>query len=168
MEIIDGSQGEGGGQILRSAISLSAILQKPVEITSIRAKRPNPGLRPSHMTAVKVVADLFSARVENLSVGSTWVRFYPSKFVGGSARVDIGTAGSIPLTLMTVVPAVALSGNALEIEITGGTDVKTSPTIDYLRYVMAEAYRSAMDTAAAASKPTQGLASPIPNRVSAA
>lgn len=141
--MIDGSQGEGGGQILRSAISLSAILKKPVEITNIRAKRPNPGLRPSHMTAVKVVADLFSARVENLQVGSTWVRFHPSKFVGGSPKIDIGTAGSIPLTLMTVVPAVALSGNALEIEITGGTDVRTSPTIDYLRYVVAEAYRSA-------------------------
>ena len=143
-ERIDGSQGEGGGQILRTAVSLSAILQKPVEVVKIRAKRANPGLRPSHMTAVKVIADLFGAKVENLSVGSTWVRFFPSgRFEGSSARVDIGTAGSIPLTLLTVVPAVALSGNSLEIEITGGTDVKASPTIDYLRYVVAEAYRAA-------------------------
>jgi RNA 3'-terminal phosphate cyclase (ATP) len=140
---IDGSQGEGGGQILRTAISLSAIMAKPVEITNIRAGRPNPGLRPSHVTAVKVVAGLFGASVENLKVGSDRIRFEPSgKFSGGTAKVDIGTAGSIPLTLMTVVPAVALSNNAIELEITGGTDVKTSPTIDYLRYVVAEAYRS--------------------------
>jgi RNA 3'-terminal phosphate cyclase (ATP) len=141
---IDGSQGEGGGQILRTAVSLSAILARPVKITNIRAGRSNPGLRPSHMTAVKVIADLFGAHVENLKVGSEWIRFEPSgRFSGGTTKVDIGTAGSIPLTLMAVVPAVALSNNAIELEITGGTDVKASPTIDYLRYVVAEAYRSA-------------------------
>lgn len=145
---IDGSQGEGGGQILRTAISLAAVLGRPVEVTDIRSKRPNPGLRPSHLAAVKVVADLFGAKVENLQVGSQHVRFDPSggRFAPGggegSVRVDIGTAGSIPLTLMAVVPAVSLSGNYLEIEITGGTDVKASPTIDYLRYVVAEAYRA--------------------------
>lgn len=139
---IDGSQGEGGGQILRTAISLSAILQKPVEVTGIRAKRQNPGLRPSHLASVKVVGDLFGAEVENLQVGAEWVRFAPKKFAGSAYKIDIGTAGSIPLTLMTVIPAVSLSGNNLEIEITGGTDVKASPTIDYMRYVVSEAYRS--------------------------
>jgi RNA 3'-terminal phosphate cyclase (ATP) len=142
---IDGSQGEGGGQILRTAISLSAVTGTPVEVTGIRAKRENPGLRPSHLAAVKVVADLFGARVENLQVGAEWVRFSPSagRFAGGPRRVDIGTAGSISLTLMAAIPAVSLSGNSLEIEITGGTDVRASPTIDYLRYVVSEAYRSA-------------------------
>ncbi len=139
---IDGSQGEGGGQILRTAVSLAAILQKPVEVTGIRAKRPNPGLRPSHIASIKVVGDLFNAAVENLKVGAEWVRFAPKKFAGNTYKIDIGTAGSIPLTLMTVIPAVSLSGNSLEIEITGGTDVKASPTIDYLRYVVSEAYRS--------------------------
>lgn len=141
---IDGSQGEGGGQILRTAISLAAVLGRPVEVTDIRSKRPNPGLRPSHLAAVKVVADLFGARVENLQVGSQHVRFDPSggRFRGGAVKVDIGTAGSIPLTLMAVVLAVSLSGNSLEIEITGGTDVRASPTIDYLRCVVAEAYRA--------------------------
>lgn len=140
---IDGSQGEGGGQILRTTVSLSAITGKPVEITNIRSKRLNPGLRPSHLTAIKVLADLFKAKVENLQVGASWVRFEPSgRFGGGSSKVDIGTAGSIPLTLMAVVPAVSLSGNELEIEITGGTDVKASPTIDYVRYVVAEAFLS--------------------------
>jgi RNA 3'-terminal phosphate cyclase (ATP) len=140
---INGSQGEGGGQILRTAISLSAIIGVPVEVTDIRAKRQNPGLRPSHLAAVKVVTDLFGAKVENLQVGADWVRFSPSSYRanGDLQKVDIGTAGSIPLTLMAIIPAVSLSGNKLEIEITGGTDVKASPTIDYMRYVVSEAYK---------------------------
>jgi len=140
---IDGSEGEGGGQILRTAVSLSAITGTPVEVFNIRAKRPNPGLRPQHMISIKVIADLFRANVENLKVGSDWIRFVPSDwFGGGSLKMDVGTAGSIPLILTAVVPAVSLSNNRLEIEITGGTDVKASPTIDYVRYVVADAYRS--------------------------
>jgi RNA 3'-terminal phosphate cyclase (ATP) len=140
---IDGSQGEGGGQILRTAISLSAITGKPVEVTGIRAKRQNPGLRPQHLTAIKIVGDLFHAKVENLQVGAEWVRFAPSdRFEGGSVKVDVGTAGSIPMILMTVVPAVSLSNNSLGIELIGGTDVKASPTIDYIRHVVADAYRN--------------------------
>ncbi|HXV45719.1 MAG TPA: RNA 3'-terminal phosphate cyclase [Nitrososphaera sp.] len=140
---IDGSQGEGGGQILRTAASLSVITGRSIEVTSIRAKRDNPGLRPQHMTGIKILADLFHADVENLQVGADWIRFAPSeKFEGGSVRFDVGTAGSIPMILMTIVPAVSLSNKSLEIEITGGTDVKASPTIDYVRYVVAEAYRN--------------------------
>jgi RNA 3'-terminal phosphate cyclase (ATP) len=140
---IDGSQGEGGGQILRTAISLSAITGKPVEVTNIRANRPNPGLRPQHMSAIKIIADLFHAEFENLKIGAEWIRFLPSdKFKGGSVKFDIGTAGSIPLILMTVVPAVSLSNNSLQIEVIGGTDVKASPTIDYVKHIVAESYRS--------------------------
>lgn len=140
---IDGSQGEGGGQILRTAVSLSVITGRPVEVTNIRAKRQNPGLRPQHMTGIKILADLFHADVENLQVGAEWVRFKPSeKFEGGLVKFDVGTAGSIPMILMAVVPAVSLSNNNLEIEITGGTDVRASPTIDYVRYVVADAYRN--------------------------
>jgi RNA 3'-terminal phosphate cyclase (ATP) len=140
---IDGSQGEGGGQILRTAASLSVITGRSIEVTSIRAKRDNPGLRPQHMTGIKILADLFHADVENLQVGADWIRFAPSeKFEGGSVKFDVGTAGSIPMILMTVVPAVSLSNKSLEIEITGGTDVRASPTIDYVRYVVAEAYRN--------------------------
>jgi RNA 3'-terminal phosphate cyclase (ATP) len=140
---IDGSQGEGGGQILRTTISLSAITGKPVEVINIRANRANPGLRPQHMTAIKIIADLFHAEFENLKIGADWIRFLPSdKFKGGSVKFDIGTAGSIPLILMTVVPAVSLSNNSLQIEVTGGTDVKASPTIDYIKHIVAESYRS--------------------------
>ena len=140
---IDGSQGEGGGQILRTTISLSAITGKPVEVINIRANRSNPGLRPQHMTAIKIIADLFHAEFENLKIGADWIRFLPSdKFKGGSVKFDIGTAGSIPLILMTVVPAISLSNNSLQIEVTGGTDVKASPTIDYIKHIVAESYRS--------------------------
>lgn len=140
---IDGSQGEGGGQILRTAVSLSAITGTPIEVTNIRAKRSNPGLRPQHMTGIKIIADLFHANVENLQIGAEWIRFAPSdKFEGGSVKVDVGTAGSIPMILMTVVPAVSLSNNSVEIEIRGGTDVRASPTIDYVRHVVGASYRS--------------------------
>jgi RNA 3'-terminal phosphate cyclase (ATP) len=140
---IDGSHGEGGGQILRTAVSLSAITGKPVQVTNIRAKRPNPGLRPQHMTGIRIIADLFHAKFENLKVGAEWIRFSPSdRFEGGSVKFDIGTAGSIPLILMTVVPAVSLSNNSLQIEVTGGTDVKASPTIDYVKFVVTKSYLS--------------------------
>src|SRR5919198_6673901 len=140
---IDGSQGEGGGQILRTAISLSAITGKPVEVTNIRANRPNPGLQPQHLSAIKIIADLFHAEFENLKIGAEWIRFLPfDKFKGGSVKFDIGTAGSIPLILMTIVPAVSLSNNSLQIEVIGGTDVRASPTIDYVKYIVAESYRS--------------------------
>lgn len=140
---IDGSQGEGGGQILRTAISLSAITGKPIEVSNIRANRTNPGLRPQHMAGIRIIADLFNAKSENLKVGAEWIRFSPSdKFEGGSIKFDIGTAGSIPLILMTVVPAVSLSNNSLQIEVTGGTDVKASPTIDYIKHIVAKSYLS--------------------------
>ena len=140
---IDGSQGEGGGQIVRTAISLSAITGKPVEVTNIRANRKNPGLRPQHVAGIKIIAELFHGKFENLKVGAEWVRFSPSdRFEGGSVKFDIGTAGSIPLTLMTVIPAVSFSNNNLHIEITGGTDVKASPTIDYIKHVVAKSYLS--------------------------
>jgi RNA 3'-terminal phosphate cyclase (ATP) len=140
---IDGSQGEGGGQILRTAISLSAITGKPIEVSNIRANRTNPGLRPQHMAGIRIIADLFHAKSENLKVGAEWIRFSPSdKFEGGSIKFDIGTAGSIPLILMTVVPAVSLSNNSLQIEVTGGTDVKASPTIDYIKHIVAKSYLS--------------------------
>jgi RNA 3'-terminal phosphate cyclase (ATP) len=140
---IDGSYGEGGGQILRTAVSLSAITGKPIEVSNIRANRTNPGLRPQHMAGIKIIANLFHAKSENLKVGAEWIRFSPSdKFEGGSIKLDIGTAGSIPLILMTVVPAVSLSNNSLQIEVTGGTDVKASPTIDYIKHIIAKSYLS--------------------------
>ena len=99
MLTIDGAYGEGGGQILRSAVTLSAITGKSIEVINIRAKRHNPGLRPQHMHATRAVAEIFHARVENLKVGAEWIRFVPKpdNYEGGELRIDTGTAGSIPM-----------------------------------------------------------------------
>ena len=107
-------------------------------------KRKVPGLRRQHLTALKATADLFHAEVDNLKVGADWIRFVPSpdKFEEGSMKVDVQSAGSIPMILLTLIPAVSLSGKSLSVQITGGTDIWMSPTTDYLRYVVEEAYRN--------------------------
>ncbi len=148
MEIIriDGSYGEGGGQILRTAIALSVITKRPIEVFNIRAKRPNPGLRPQHAAAVKILAEIFNARAENVEVGSSTIRFLPMEMESNSTsskkRIDIGTAGSITLILQALIPAVSISGKRLGMEIVGGTDVKWSPTLDYMRHVVKPAFKA--------------------------
>ena len=141
---VDGSYGEGGGQIVRTAVSLSAITRKPVEITNIRARRRVPGLRRQHLTAVKATADIFHATVDNLRIGAEWIRFIPSPdaFEGGSMKIDVQSAGSITMILLTLIPAVSLSGKSLSVQIMGGTDTNMSPTADYLRYIVREAYQT--------------------------
>src|SRR5581483_6215412 len=136
---IDGALGEGGGQVLRSSISLSAILGIPVEVFNIRSNRSVKGLRPQHLAAVKAVADLFGARTDGMQIGSERLTFIPADFRNEAVDIDVGTAGSIPLILLTMIPAVALSGNKARVRITGGTDVKASPTMDYLRLVIGPA-----------------------------
>lgn len=142
MIVIDGSYGEGGGQILRSAVALSVITRKPIEVRNIRAKRSNPGLRPQHVAAIKILAKISDAEVHNLEVGSRIIRFIPKQVNVKNIRFDIGTAGSITLVLQSLIPAISLSNNHAEIELVGGTDVKWSPTIDYFRYVLRDAYKA--------------------------
>lgn len=143
---IDGSYGEGGGQILRSTISLSVLLNKPVEIFNIRSKRPNPGLRPQHIHSVKALATIFNAKVQNLDVGNQNIKFIPSTNHYdqdiSNIDIDIGTAGSIPMLLQTIIPSISLSKKNMEIKIIGGTDVIASPTIDYMKYVVSEMYKN--------------------------
>jgi RNA 3'-terminal phosphate cyclase (ATP) len=133
---IDGSFGEGGGQVLRTTIALSALLGKNVCIKNIRGKRPNPGIRAQHMTAIKAVAALSAAETRGLEIGSTELYFTPRKKMSGSFKFDVGTAGSISLVLQALMPAAAFSSGRTEFEITGGTDVRWSPTIDYVRFVV--------------------------------
>ena len=137
---IDGAFGEGGGQIVRSAVTLSCLTQKPVEIVNIRKNRKVPGLRPQHLTGIKILAKICNAKVEGLSVGSTTIRFFPSKVIDTQLKEDIGTAGSIPLILQILIPSMSISKKRLKISITGGTDVLWSPTSDYTRFVLSEAY----------------------------
>jgi RNA 3'-terminal phosphate cyclase (ATP) len=144
---IDGSTGEGGGQILRSALTISTIIKKPIRITNIRTKRNNPGLRHQHVTTIKLISKLFNIHIENAKLGAEWINILfdensenDSEINKDTYSIDIGTAGSIPLLLQTIIPSIAISQNDILIQLTGGTDVKFSPTIDYIKYVMKEAF----------------------------
>ncbi len=146
MKVIDGSYGEGGGQILRTALALSAVTLEPVKIINIRAKRRNPGLARQHMTAVKALAELTDAEVEGLALGSRELVFKPRRIKAGRYRFDIGTAGSITLVLQALTPALVYAPGPVELEIRGGTDVSWSPTVDYfanvfLRFLERMGYR---------------------------
>jgi RNA 3'-phosphate cyclase len=132
---IDGSLGEGGGQILRTSLALAAVLQKKIRIFNIRSGRQVPGLRPQHFAAVKALAEICQASLHGLNVGSTEVTFEPGKPISGEFRFDVGTAGSISLVLQTLMPLLPFLADETRIEINGGTDVKWSPPIDYVRLV---------------------------------
>ena len=134
---IDGSFGEGGGQILRTSISMSAVTSQPVRIFNIRARRPNPGLAPSHITSVEAVAQIVDAEVDGLYPGSKEIVFKPQQLTGGDFEFDVGTAGSISLVLQACLIPAALSKRTVRLDIRGGTDVKWSPPIDYMRLVHA-------------------------------
>ncbi|OLD12276.1 MAG: RNA 3'-terminal-phosphate cyclase [Crenarchaeota archaeon 13_1_40CM_2_52_14] len=132
---VDGSYGEGGGQVLRTAVALAAVLSKEIHVFNIRAGRAEPGIRPQHMTGVKAAAQLCSADLSGLEVGSTEFVFKPGKLRAGTFRFDVGTAGSVTLVLQTLMPILAFAPGPVQLEIAGGTDVKWSPPIDYLRFV---------------------------------
>ncbi len=138
---IDGSYGEGGGQILRTSIALSSLLKKPVRIFNIRANRPKPGLAPQHFAGIKAMCDLCDAKVEGLAVGSREVIFSPKEIKAGKYEIDIKTAGSISLILQTVLLPCLFAEGDVELKIKGGTDVKFAPPIDYVKNVLAAVLR---------------------------
>ena len=139
---VDGSQGEGGGQILRTAIAFSVIQRRPVRIENIRAGREVPGLRRQHLSAIKVLARVFGGELRGATEGSKTVTFVPGDQQLQALSFDMGTAASITLVLQAVVPAIALTHSRLELALTGGTDVPWSPTYDYFERVAREAYGS--------------------------
>ncbi len=132
MIIIDGSYGEGGGQILRSSLALSMITGQAIEIRNIRAGRPKPGLRPQHLTCVKAAASVCEAELEGAELSSQRLIFIPDKVRPGHYSFAIGTAGSIMLVLQTVLLPLALSHSASEITLVGGTHVPWSPCFHYI------------------------------------
>jgi RNA 3'-phosphate cyclase len=136
MITVDGSHGEGGGQILRAAAAFSLLTGEEVRIHSIRAKRPTPGLKPQHLASLKGLTMISSTRVEGLRVGSTEVVIRPGRLRGGNYRIDIGTAGSVTLLLQTLLPAVVDSGEDFVIEVSGGTAVKWAPQAEYFQRVL--------------------------------
>lgn len=133
---IDGRHGEGGGQILRTSIALSALTRTPCMITHIRANRSTPGLRAQHLMGLKTAAQICNAQTRGLTIGSEAVEFTPGDITGGRYSVEIGTAGSITLILQTLIPICLHAPNPVELLITGGTDVKWSPTSAYFQKVL--------------------------------
>jgi len=128
---------EGGGQILRTSLALSAVLNKPVKIYNIRGKRPKPGLRPQHYTGFKIMAELCNAKVKGLSIGSCCVEFIPQGFYAKNLNIDIGTAGSIGLLLQTLIlPLSIKSENVVSLRIRGGTHVPKAIPADYYKNVL--------------------------------
>jgi len=126
---------EGGGQIVRTAIALSALTGKPVKLNKIRDKRPNPGLQAQHVVAVKAVAAICNAETTGLIQGSQELTFTPHGYAAGQLSFDVGTAGSIPMILQALMPGAAYAPNKVTVNLTGGTDVRWSPTIDYVRLI---------------------------------
>ncbi|MBU0497469.1 MAG: RNA 3'-terminal phosphate cyclase [Candidatus Thermoplasmatota archaeon] len=135
MHLIDGSYGEGGGQILRYATALSTCTQKPIHLTNIRAKRSIPGLRPQHFAAISILQSLCNADTTGLAVGSEEITYVPKKIDGTSTKYDIGTAGSLTLVYQAILLALYNLQNPIQIELTGGTDVRWSPSWDYFEKV---------------------------------
>ncbi len=133
---VDGSRGEGGGQIFRLALALSALQGEEVRITNIRAGRPNPGLARQHITSAEALASICGGKAKGLRLGSSDVTFRPSRLRGGSHQLDVGTAGSVTLVLQAcLLPAISAE-SPTELKIRGGTDVKWSPPSDYFVHVI--------------------------------
>ncbi|MEE9592185.1 MAG: RNA 3'-terminal phosphate cyclase [Thermoplasmata archaeon] len=132
---INGAHGEGGGQLLRMALSLAALTRRATRVNHIRAGRPNPGLAPQHVAALGALTQLAQAKVEGAKVGSTAVTFRPGPLIGGHFELDVGTAGSVTLVLQAALLPALFAPSPTALRISGGTDVRWSPPADYTRHV---------------------------------
>jgi RNA 3'-terminal phosphate cyclase (ATP) len=143
---LDGSHGEGGGQILRTALSLAALLGQPVRMTNIRSGRPKPGLRPQHLAAVQALAQVTGAEVSGAQPGSQELTFRPGAPRPGHYLVDVaaqtGSAGSVTLIAQALLPPLLRAGGASRLTLRGGTHVPWSPPAHYLLYVFLPALES--------------------------
>jgi len=129
---IDGSEGEGGGQILRSSLSLAICTQQPFRITNIRANRDKPGLMRQHLTAVNAAAEICAGDLEGAEIGSRHLTFRPDRLSAGDHTFEIGTAGSCTLVFQTVLPALLTAAGESRVRIIGGTHNRGSPPFDFL------------------------------------
>lgn len=139
---IDGSRGEGGGQILRTSLALSMITGKPLVMRNIRAGRAKPGLRRQHLACVHAARDLCGATVHGDEVSSKYLEFTPTEMVGGTRTIDIGTMGSSTLVVQTVLLPMIVGGHALRLVIRGGTHNPMAPPFEFLDRVFAPVLRT--------------------------
>jgi RNA 3'-terminal phosphate cyclase (ATP) len=139
--LLDGSSGEGGGQILRSSLALSMATGKPFRIHRIRAGRKKPGLMRQHLTCVKAAARVCSAQLEGAELGSTALTFRPGPMIPGRYAFSVGSAGSSTLVFQTLLPALITTGQSFELTLEGGTHNPAAPTLDFLDRVYLAALR---------------------------
>jgi RNA 3'-terminal phosphate cyclase (ATP) len=132
MITINGSAGEGGGQVLRTSLTLSLVTGKPFRITKIRKRRKNPGLQRQHLTAVQAAAEVGQANVEGAAIGSQRLTFVPGTVRPGEYQFAVGTAGSATLVLQTVLPALITAAGPSRLTLEGGTHNPWAPPFDFL------------------------------------
>lgn len=136
MLVIDGSYGEGGGQIVRTALVLSLLTGRSFRIEHIRAGRPKPGLKPQHLHILKTLLQMSDSAAEGVTLGARSLTFHPGRLHAGSYHVDIGTAGAIPLFLQTMIPAGMFADGPVTLRVRGGTEVRGAMTIDFWTLVL--------------------------------
>lgn len=129
---INGAWGEGGGQVLRSALTLAAVTGRPFRISNIRARRPKPGLMAQHLKAIDAAAAICNAQVQGAALNATSLDFRPAGIRSGRYRLEIGTAGSTSLVLQTILLPLSLAKSTSTVLISGGTHVPWSPCFHYL------------------------------------
>ena len=129
---IDGSQGEGGGQVLRSSLAMSLVTGRPFVIENIRAGRKKPGLMRQHLTAVNAATEVSHAEVKGATIGSARLEFQPGKVTPGNYTFSVGTAGSATLVLQAVLPALMLADGESNLTLEGGTHNPFAPPWDFL------------------------------------
>jgi RNA 3'-terminal phosphate cyclase (ATP) len=139
MLTLDASHGEGGGQILRTALSLAVLLRRPIALSNVRVRRPKPGLQPQHLAVVRALASISDAEVTGDALGSTILTFAPRMVKGGTYRFDVGavrgSAGSVSLLFQALLLPLAFAGTPSHLTLVGGTHVPWSPTVHYLTEV---------------------------------
>lgn len=128
---IDGSLGEGGGQVLRTALSVSAIMGTEIALTKIRTGRTKPGLKRQHLTCVKAVAEICGAKVTEVGIGSMELGFVPGPIKGGDYHFDVGMTGSVTIFAQTVIPMLLKADKPSTMTITGGTHVPFAPIWEF-------------------------------------
>ena len=138
---IDGTFGEGGGQILRTSLSLAAITGQAVHFVNIRAKRRKPGLMRQHLACVKATTEITSGNVSGAELNSRELTFEPGTIRGGDYRFVVGTAGSVTLIAQTVIPVLLRADAPSRVEIEGGTHVDQAPIFEFFDRVYLPALR---------------------------
>lgn len=141
MQVVDGSR--GGGQLVRAAVTLAAISGDAVRVVDARSTRDPPGLKAQHVAAIAAAARICNAQIEGVRVGATDFEFDPGTPHGGEYEVDIGTAGSIMLVFDCVLPIAATMDAPVSLTVSGGTDVRWAPTLDFYRHVKLPLLRDA-------------------------